>query len=177
MSDADRHPPIGSAPVDESERRKRAGRLKEQIYIAFAALAVVITLASHGHVGAGEAAVTLLVTVVGTLLAVFAADMISHIVVHGTLLTWEEIADAVSTSLGALGGVALPFIFLGLAGVGVWEVETALNASAAALLAALVVIGWIAVRRLPLTWYQRLIALGAEAALGLAVIGLKLLAH
>lgn len=177
MSDADRHPPIDTGPVDETERRKRAGRLKERIYISFTALAVVITLASHGHVSAGEAAVTLLVTVVGTLLAVFAADMISHIVVHGSLFTGEELREAVGTSFGALFGVALPFILLGLAALGWWEVQTALYASAVALLAALVIIGWVAVRRVPLTWYQRLIVLGGEAALGLAVIGLKLLAH
>lgn len=177
MRRARRHAPHNPGPVGDAERRNRAARLKERIYLSFAALAVVITLASHGHVSAGEAAVTLLVTVLGTLLAVFAADIISHIVVHGSLFTAEELRHAVSTSFGALGGVALPFLFLGLAALGVWEVETALNASAAALLGALILIGWVAVRRVPLTWYQRLIALGAEAALGLAVIGLKLLAH
>ena len=45
------------------------------------------------------------------------------------------------------------------------------------LVATLVLIGWIAVRRIQLKWWQRLIALGAEAALALGVIGLQLLAH
>jgi hypothetical protein len=40
-----------------------------------------------------------------------------------------------------------------------------------------VVIGWVAVRRLELRWWQRLLALGAEAVLGLAVVGLQVLAH
>jgi hypothetical protein len=41
----------------------------------------------------------------------------------------------------------------------------------------LVLIGWAAVRKIPLKWWQRLIALAAEAALALGVVGLQLLAH
>lgn len=169
-------PPFDPGPISEGERRQRAARLKERIYLTFAALAVVVTLASGGHSTAGQAAVSLLVTVLGTLLAVFSADVIAHIVVHGNLSA-AELREAIRSSFGALGAVVLPFVFLGLAGLGVWTVETALNASAIALLAALVIIGWIAVRRIPLTWYQRLIALGVEALLGVAVIVLKLIAH
>lgn len=166
-----------SEEIDETERAARAAHLKERIYLTFAALAVVITLSAHGHVSAGDAAKTLIVTVLGTLLAVFTADLVSHLVVHGRLFTRPELRHAVNSSFGALSTVVLPFIFLGVAALGVWHPDTALRASAIALLGSLVVIGWIAVRRIPLTWFQRLIALGAEAALGLAVIGLQVLAH
>jgi len=161
----------------DAERVARAALLKERIYLTFAALAVVLTLASHGHVRAGEAALTLLVTVFGTLSAVFTADLISHIVAHGRMMTRSELRHAVGTSFGALGAVTLPFAFLGVAGLGAWPVERALHAGAIALVVSLVALGWIAVRRIPLTWWQRLVALGAEAALGLCVIGLQLLAH
>jgi hypothetical protein len=166
-----------ASDVDEAERSARAAHLKERIYLTFAALAVVITLSTHGHVTAGEAATTLIVTVMGTLLAVFTADLISHIVAHGRLFTPPELRHAVGASFGALSTVALPFMFLGFAALGSWHVESALRASAIALLVSLVVIGWVAVRRIPLTWYQRIVALGAEAVLGLAVIGLQVLAH
>lgn len=163
--------------IDAAERAARAAHLKERIYLTFAALAVVITLSTHAHVEAGEAAITLLVTVLGTLLAVFTADLISHLVVHERTFTTQELQYAVGTSFGALGSVVLPFTFLGLAGLDVWSTDAALYAAAVALLVSLIVFGWIAVRRIPLTWFQRLVALGAEAALGLAVIGLQVLAH
>lgn len=166
-----------AAEIDDAERAARAAHLKERIYLTFAALAVVITLSTHGHVTAGEAATTLIVTVMGTLLAVFTADLISHLVVHERLFTRPELSHALASSFGALSTVVLPFIFLGFAGLGAWETDAALRASAIALLVSLIVIGWIAVRRMPLTFLQRLIALGAEAALGLAVIGLQVLAH
>lgn len=168
---------MAASDVDESERSARADHLKERIYLTFAALAVVITLSTHGHVSAGEAATTLIVTVMGTLLAVFTADLISHIVVHGSLFTRPELKHAISSSFGALGTVALPFLFIGLSALGVWAVSGALHASAIALLGSLIVVAWIAVRRIPLTWYQRIVALGAETILGLAVIGLQVLAH
>jgi len=168
---------MAASDIDEAERSARADHLKERIYLTFAALAVVITLSTHGHVSAGEAATTLIVTVMGTLLAVFTADVISHIVVHGRLFTRPELRHAIGSSFGALSTVALPFVFLGFAALGVWEVGSALRASAIALLVSLIVIGWVAVRRIPLAWYQRIVALGAEAVLGLAVIGLQVLAH
>lgn len=159
------------------EREIRAERLKERIYLTFAALAVVLALNAHGHVEAVDALKTLTVTVFGTLLAVFTADIVSSIVVRERMLTWAEVRHAASTSFGALPAVALPFIFIGLAALDVWYIESALHGSTIALIVALVVIGLAAVRKLTLRWWERLIALGAEAALGLAVIALQLLAH
>ena len=60
---------------------------------------------------------------------------------------------------------------------GIWRTEAALRASTIALIAALIVIGYAAVRRVPLSPLQRLLALGAEAALGVAVVSLQILAH
>ena len=145
--------------------------------LRFAALAVVLALGAHGEAEPAAALITLTVTVFGTLLAVFTADIVSHLVVHERLFTVAELRHAIASSFGALGSVILPFVFLALAATEVWSLEAALRGSAIALIVALVVIGWIAARRVALTWWQRLIVLGAEAALGLAVIGLQLLAH
>lgn len=157
-------------------REIRAARLKERIYVTFVALAVVLTLRSH-HVEAPEAILTLLVTVLGTLLAVFVADLTAHVVVHERGLTRHELNVALLSSFGALGAVALPFLFLLLALLGVWETDGALAASFVALLVSLILSGWVAIRHLQLTWWQRLFALLGEAVLGLAVVGLQLLAH
>ncbi|WP_203136424.1 hypothetical protein [Microbacterium sp. JZ31] len=157
--------------------QERAERLKERIYLTFTALAVVITLDSHGHPTPGEAMATLAVTSAATLLAVFVADLVSHLVVHGEIHTRAELRRAAAVSLGAIGAVALPFVFLALAVFDVWTLSHALRGAKAALIVALVAIGWLAVRRTRASWWQKLFVLGAEAGLGLAVIGLELLAH
>jgi hypothetical protein len=165
-------------PLDDLEtRRERADRLKERIYITFASLAVVLAIDSHGHAVPLDAFLTLLVTVLGTLLAIFVADVISFTVAHERTMRRSELRHAVAASFGTLSAITAPLVFLFLAVLGVWEVETALRASAIALIATLVVIGWVAVHKVELTWWQRLIALGGEAVLALGVVGLQLLAH
>lgn len=162
---------------DEHAREQRAAQLKERIYVSFTALAVVIALAGHGEVTASEALVTLSVTVAGTLLAILVADIVSHIVVHERMMTRQEFGNAVKVSVGAVGVIVLPVLFLAFAAFDVWETAQALRAAAIALIAALVVIGYFAIRRLRLRWWQRIIALAAEAAVGVGVIALELLAH
>ncbi|WP_068270879.1 hypothetical protein [Aldersonia kunmingensis] len=162
---------------DIPTRQERADRLKERIYLTFTALAVVLALRAHGDDDAAKALATLVVTVFGTLLAVFTADIVSHLVVHERMMTRKEFRHAVSSSFGALGAVTLPVVFLVLAVLDVWKPEAALRASTIALIAALVVIAFAAVRHTTLNPLQRLIALGAEAALGVAVVGLQILAH
>ncbi|MFJ9391831.1 hypothetical protein ACIRON_23625 [Nocardioides sp. NPDC101246] len=161
----------------QGSREARAAQLKERIYVTFAALAVVVSLLSHGHVEALDAIATLGVTVLGTLFAVFTADVISHLLVHERMLTRAEFGHAAGVSASALGAIVLPMLFLLAAHFGVWTPEHALQASTAALLFALIGFGWIAARRIRLPWWQRLLTLGAEAVLGLIVIGLQILAH
>ena len=160
-------------PADE-----RAARLKERVYITFTSLAVVLALSSHAEgLTARRAVTTLLIAVTGTLLAVFVADFVSHVAVHQVMPTGPELRRMVGVSAGALGVLPLPLIFLALAGAGRWSVAAGLRASTIALLGSLVVIGYLAVRRVRMPVWQRLVVLGAEAALGTAVIALELLAH
>ncbi|ASW54342.1 hypothetical protein [Plantactinospora sp. KBS50] len=160
----------------DSESATRAGRLKERVYLTFAALAVVLALASH-EVSAGEALLTLVVTVTGTLLAVLVADVVSHIVVHATLPDERELRGMLRTSFGASGAVYLPLLFVAFAVSGRWSVALALRASTIALVSALVVIGYLAIRRLRLPTRQKLVVLLAEFVLGAAVVALERLAH
>ncbi|MFC7533811.1 hypothetical protein [Actinoplanes sp. GCM10030250] len=164
--------------IDERgiSREHRAELLKERVYITFTALAVVLALRSH-HPTADEAAVTLLIAVTGTLLAVFVADVVSHIAVHAALPMRSELRQMLRVVFGALGSLLLPFVFLALAAGEVWKVEAALRASTIALVSALIAIGYGAVRRVRLPLWQKLIVLFAEFALGAAVVAVELLAH
>jgi hypothetical protein len=161
-----------------STPEQRAEVLKERIYVTFTSLAVVMALSSHAdELTPGAAAVTLLIAVGGTLLAVFVADLVAHIAVHTALPDRTELFHMISVSTRALAVIVLPMIFVGLAGAGVWGVGAALRASTIALIVSLVGIGYVAVRRVRLPLGQRLIVLFAEFGLGIAVVLLELLAH
>lgn len=168
---------MNSAP-EPASAEERADKLKERVYVTFTSLAVVLTMASHAEgLTAGRAATGLVIAVAGTLLAVLVADFVAHLAVHQTMPTPTERRHMIAVSAGALSVIGLPLIFLALAGGGVWPLSTALRASIAALVFSLVVIGYLAVRRVSMPVSQRLIVLGAEALLGMIVIALELLAH
>jgi len=156
----------------------RAEALKERVYVTFTGLAVIIAMQSHSNgLAVGEAAATLAIAVVGTLLAVFVADLVSHIAVHQTLPTRAELGAMVRVSFGAFAAVVLPLVFIAAAAFELWSIDAALRASIVALVVSLILIGYLAVRRVPMAWWKRLIVLGAEFVLGLGVVGLELLAH
>ena len=166
-----------AAEADE-RRAQRAEQLKERVYITFTALAVVLALrADVDHTTAGHAAGTLTVAVIGTLLAVFVADVVAHITVHQALPTRPELLHMVVVVLGAAETLVIPLGIIGFAALGVLSIDAALTASVVVLVVTLVAVGYLAVRRLKLPWGQRLLVLLAEFALGLAVVGLELLAH
>lgn len=162
----------------EADREQRAERLKERIYVTFTSLAVVLAMLTHAHdLTPGAAATTLLVAVVATLLAVFVADFVSHTVVHAAVPTASQLRHMVGVSSSALAVIVVPLILLGLAGLDVMEVERALRISSTVLVVTLGIVGWLAVRRVKLAGWLKLVLLAAEVLLGFAVIGLELLAH
>lgn len=157
---------------------QRAELLKERVYVTFTSLAVVLTLSTHAdELHPGQAAFTLFVTVLGTLLAVFVADFTSHLAVHAHFPARDELRHMVRVSADALGVIVLPFLFMGLAALHVMTLPTALRVATITLLASLVAIGYLAIRRAKVTPLQRIVVLLAEFALGAAVVGLELLAH
>lgn len=166
------------AEPQEVLREQRAEQLKERVYITFTALAVVLALrADVERETIGYAATTLTVAVVGTLLAVFVADVVAHITIHQALPTRAELVHMVVVVLGAAETLVLPLLIFGLAAVGLLSFATALTASTVVLVVTLVAVGYLAVRRLKLPLLQRLLVLLAEFVLGLLVVGLELLAH
>lgn len=164
--------------TDPIDPELRAEALKERVYVTFTALAVVLALqADLTHASIGSAARTLLLTVVGTALAVLVADVVAHITVHAALPTRRELRHMLVVSAGALTVLVLPLLLLGAAALGLLGLGAALRAASAVLVLALVGVGFLAVRRLTLPLGQRLLVLLAEAVLGLAVVGLELAVH
>lgn len=159
-----------------SERQLEAERLKERIYIAFATLAVLVAL--RGHLAdAGESIATIVVTVLGLVLAVFVADMLAHFVVHRQAASTAEVRQAIRSSFGAAGVAIVPVVLLAGAALGLWSTDTALLAGQLVVVGALVVVAYLAVRRVPMRPWQRVLALAAEGAIGLLVVTVQVAAH
>jgi hypothetical protein len=165
--------------ISQPDAEHRAAALKERVYVTFTALAVVLAMRSHAEerLTPGQAATTLTITVLGTVLAVFVADFVSQLAVHGAAPSRQQWREMATISFGAVGAVLLPMAFIGFAAIGSWSIEAALQASTVALIVTLVAIGFLAIRRVKMAWWQRLVALGAEFALGASVVGLELLSH
>ncbi|UOQ59533.1 hypothetical protein MUN76_10770 [Leucobacter rhizosphaerae] len=156
----------------------RAELLKERIYLSFTSLAVLLAMSSHSaELGPAEALTTLLITNAGTLLAVFLADVISGIAIHGRLPTGPELRHKMRVSFGAIGAIITPIALLSVSVFGGWSLQVGLRAAAIALVVGLVVVTRIAIKRVKMSWWMNLLVLSAAALLGIAVIGLELLAH
>ncbi|RLP71198.1 hypothetical protein D9V30_01955 [Mycetocola reblochoni] len=152
--------------------------LKERIYLIFTTLAVTLSLASHGdHLAATEAAATLAITVAGTLLAIFVADIVSHTSAHEALPTRAELRLMMRTSFGALRAITVPIIFFAGSVLVGWDLDVAFRVSTITLIVALAVVARSALRRTTLSPGRRLLVLLAESAVGIAVVLLEVLAH
>jgi hypothetical protein len=158
--------------------QQRSEALKERVYVTFTVLAVTITLERDAtHASVGGAALTLLLTVVGTLLAVFVADLIAHMVRESSLPSRDELVHLVFVSFGSLMVVVGPMGLLGLSALGAMDVAAALRASSVTLVTTLVVLALFAVRRLHVSPGVKVLVLAIMAALGLAVLGVELAVH
>lgn len=168
----------GTRTITPEEREDLAERLRERVYVTFATLAVTLTLMAHAHgLGAGTAAASLTITAVGTVAAAWLAELISQLAAHGGFPDRHHLAAMTRTSAGALVTLVFPLLALAIAGLGWWEVTTALRVGVGVLIATLVLIAWLGIRRTKLPWPARILALGVLAALAVGVVGLKLLAH
>jgi hypothetical protein len=162
----------------DSRHSGGAEALKERIYITFTALAVCITLESHAEeLAIGIAAATLALTVFGTLLAVFVADIVSHMVTHSSLPDRVEFRHIVATTLGSWVVLVVPFLLLAIAALGLLSLSSALVVMSFVLVTTLVAVTLVAVYRLKVPLWQKAAALAAVLVLGLAVVALELAVH
>ena len=158
--------------------QQRSEALKERVYVTSTTLAVTIAYERDvDHATVDGAALTLLLTVLGTLTAVFVADVIAHMVRHSALPSGRELAHLGYVSFGSFGVVVAPMGILGISEAGAIEVATALRAISATLAATLVVVTLLAVRRLRVGPWRKALALAITAALGLAALCVELAVH
>ncbi|WP_247827555.1 hypothetical protein [Arthrobacter antioxidans] len=158
--------------------QQRSEALKERVYVTFTTLAVTIAVERDSeHATVGGAALTLLLTVVGTLLAVFVADVTAHMVRDSSLPSRAELTHLAYVSFGSLGVLLAPMAILGLSALGVLELAPALRLIAVALVATLMVVTLFAVRRLRVRPRLKILVLAIMAVLGLAVLALELAIH
>lgn len=163
---------------DAQTRARRAASLKERIYVAFTALAVIIALRAHDeHPDAGLALGTLAITVAATVCAVYVADLLSHMVVHSRVPGRAEHRHMVASTLGAATVALPPLVCILLAALGLYGASSGLLAAMLITIATLAAIGLLAVRRLAVPRLQRIAILAGEAVLAVGVIALELLSH
>lgn len=153
------------------------GYFKERVYATFTGLAIVLVLAASDHPTPEHSFFAVLLGVLGIAAAGFVSDVISHLAVHREFPDRRGWLILLRIGGGAFGTVVLPLILIGLAWAGVIGLDAALRAATIVYLATLAVIGWFAVRRSRLQWWEQLVALLILVALGLGVISLQTLAH
>jgi hypothetical protein len=154
-----------------------AAYFKERVYATFTGLAIVLVTVGSEHPRADHAFFALVLGVLGITAAGFASEVISHLAVHREFPDRAAFGRMLRIAGGAMGTVLVPGIILVFAWLGVLGVEGALRACVIVFIATLAVIGWFAVRRSKLPWWQQLVALAILLALGLLVILLQTIAH
>ncbi|AYG02322.1 hypothetical protein [Gryllotalpicola protaetiae] len=155
-----------------------AERLRERVYVGFTALAVLLALSSHAHeLSAGAAALTLFITVAGVLLAGLGADLIAYTVAHSAVPGRSELRQFLRVARGGLASVAVPLVLIGLAGLGVMRLPRALAISQVVLLVTFGVIALVALRRVRLPLWQRILLVAVLMAVGAFAVVLELVAH
>ncbi|MER5974121.1 hypothetical protein ABT112_31165 [Streptomyces sp. NPDC002055] len=176
--DDEQRPPKSPRSVRSINAHQRSEALKERVYITSTALAVMIAYERDAdHATVDGAALTLILTVLGTLMAVFVADVIAHMVRDSALPSGRELAHLGYVSFGSCGVVVVPMGILGISAAGVIDVATALRIISATLAVTLVVVALLAVCRLRIGPWRKALALAITATLGLAAIGIELAVH
>jgi hypothetical protein len=115
--------------------------------------------------------------VIGSLLGIFVADMLSHLTVHSQLPTGEELHHMIAVSAEGLGVLVTPLLLLAAAGLGIWSTAVALGWAVVVLVVSLAVVGFLAIRNLEIPLRHKAAIMFAEVVLSLLVIGLELVAH
>ncbi|WP_018772494.1 hypothetical protein [Arthrobacter sp. 131MFCol6.1] len=138
----------------------------------------MLALRSHAdETTPGAAAATLSIVVIGSLLGILVADLLSHLTVHSQLPTREQLRRMTAVSASGLGVLVVPLLLLAGAGLGLWTTAVALAWAIVVLVASLGIAGFLAIRRLEIPLRYKTAIMFAEVVLSLVVIGFELVAH
>ncbi|WP_419817815.1 hypothetical protein [Glaciibacter flavus] len=170
--------PRSERPRSRARRETDADYLKERVYATFTGLAIALVLAGNAaHHDARDALFTLVIGVVGITAAGYVSDFIAHLATARAFPSREQNGEFLRVAAGALGTVVVPAILLALAWAEVLSLTGALRATVIIYLVTLAAIGYLAVRRAKLAWWQQVVAMALLVVLGATVIGLQTLAH
>ncbi len=151
----------------------RAELLKERIYATLALLAVLLTLDPH-HSSAGQAALI----VGGTVLSLWAASLIattmSYRVVMQRVVPRRNFRRQLLLHSALLTAAAFPLLTFGMAATGFITLAVAINMAIGASLLLLLSWSLLSARALQTGGLGTLILAGAELAIGLGIVGLKI---
>jgi hypothetical protein len=176
--DNEQAPAMSPRSVRTPNAQQRSEALKERIYVTSTALVVTIAYERGAdHATVRGAALTLLLTVLGTIMAVFVADVVAHMIRDSALPSGRELAHMGYVSFGSSGVLVAPMGILVISAAGVIDVATALRAISATLAVTLLVVTLLAVRRLQVGPGRKALALAITAALGLAALCIELAVH
>jgi len=151
-------------------------RLKERIYAAITMLAVVVGLAQNAHTEHWTAAVYVTGTAVGLWLATLVADVQSHRVVHKRFPSRTEVRHMLYVTSPLLSSAVGPLLMDGLSAAGALDLNTALWTAVGADIAALAAWGFAGGRRMGGGVLASCLAALLDAAIGIGVVSVKLVA-
>ena len=171
--------PRAGPPVvhSEPERRAAISNLKERVYATFTGLAISLLLRIDANeLSLRQAIISLGAGVVAICTAGYISDVVAHSTVTGALADRAERRTMLQTAGGGIATLAVPLLILVGGLPGWYTLRQALNAIILVYLLTLGVIVLLAVRRTPLSWAGRILALLAILALGGLFILLELVA-
>ncbi|WP_431683462.1 hypothetical protein [Kitasatospora sp. KL5] len=155
----------------------RTEQLKERIYATITMVAVVVGLSAVDHLGTWKAASAVLATALGLWLATLVADQQAYRIVHRRVASGHELRRMLFVSSPLLLSAVGPLLLIAAAGIGLMSLHSALLAAAGLSVAALFVWGCVSGLRMGGGLPAALVAGAVDAAIGLAVVAVKLAGH
>lgn len=156
------------------ERREQGERLGGYIYGEIVVLATIVAGAQAYRHGAGHIAALVLITTVVFWLAHVYADALADSIRKGQHLTWTELREIAGRESSIIEAAFTPVLLLVLGSIGVFSVHLAIWLAFIAGLAVLVTEGFVFARAEKLGAVGTIVIVGANLAMGLLLVGLKL---
>ena len=156
-------------------RIEAAELLKEQIYSSITLVALIVTLwQSADHITAKGAAISIVGTAIALWLAIAIASRMSYQVVNGRSISTREVGRILATRKALLTPAIAPLFFIFLSVVTPLSLKTALFIGIISQLFSFAIFSIIAGRKIRTTWFEIVLSLLLEIALGVGVVVLKI---
>jgi hypothetical protein len=159
---------------DERRRSEQGERLGGYIYGEIVVLATIVAGAHAYRNGAGHVAALVLITTVVFWLAHVYADALADSIRKGEHLTWAELREIAGRESSIIEAAFTPVLLLVLGSIGVFSVDVAVWLAFLAGLGVLVTEGFVFARAEKLGGVGTAVIVGANLAMGLLLVALKL---